>query len=104
MHHKSDSPPSNPHKRKRDTAPRCKTYEQRASVKIGPGGGLVDALVSGASAARRAGSSPVLGTHKSRNSFKIKSRGIFSFHFFSKLSANPENFAISTLFNPTESS
>ena len=31
-----------------------------------PGGGMVDALVSGASAARRAGSSPVLGTHKSR--------------------------------------
>ncbi len=28
----------------------------------GPGGGMVDALVSGASAARRAGSSPVLGT------------------------------------------
>ena len=27
-----------------------------------PGGGMVDALVSGASAARRAGSSPVLGT------------------------------------------
>ena len=31
-----------------------------------PGGGMVDALVSGTSAARRAGSSPVLGTHKSR--------------------------------------
>ncbi len=30
--------------------------------KTGPGGGMVDALVSGASAARRAGSSPVLGT------------------------------------------
>ena len=29
-----------------------------------PGGGMVDALVSGASAARRAGSSPVLGTIK----------------------------------------
>ena len=29
-----------------------------------PGGGMVDALVSGASAARRAGSSPVLGTAK----------------------------------------
>ena len=28
-----------------------------------PGGGMVDALVSGASAERRAGSSPVLGTH-----------------------------------------
>ena len=28
----------------------------------GPGGGMVDALVSGASAARRAGSTPVLGT------------------------------------------
>ena len=27
-----------------------------------PGGGMVDALVSGASAERRAGSSPVLGT------------------------------------------
>ena len=42
----------------------------------GPGGGMVDALVSGASAARRAGSSPVLGTVKSRNSLKIKSCGI----------------------------
>ena len=31
-----------------------------------PGGGMVDALVSGASAARRAGSSPVLGTRKAR--------------------------------------
>ena len=31
-----------------------------------PGGGMVDALVSGASAARRAGSSPVLGTDKAR--------------------------------------
>ncbi len=31
-----------------------------------PGGGMVDALVSGASAARRAGSSPVLGTHINR--------------------------------------
>ena len=31
-----------------------------------PGGGMVDALVSGASAARRAGSSPVLGTHIDR--------------------------------------
>ena len=37
---------------------------------------MVDALVSGASAARRAGSSPVLGTVKSRNSLKIKSCGI----------------------------
>ena len=31
-----------------------------------PGGGMVDALVSGASAERRAGSSPVLGTHINR--------------------------------------
>lgn len=38
---------------------------------------MVDALVSGASAARRAGSSPVLGTDYSRNSLKIKSCGIF---------------------------
>ena len=29
-----------------------------------PGGGMVDARVSGARAARRAGSSPVLGTNK----------------------------------------
>ncbi len=29
-----------------------------------PGGGMVDALVSGASVERRAGSSPVLGTRK----------------------------------------
>ena len=48
----------------------------RVSVKKSPGGGMVDALVSGASAARRAGSSPVLGTVKSRNSLKIKSCGI----------------------------
>ena len=41
-----------------------KTYElcRRKS----PGGGMVDALVSGASAARRAGSSPVLGTDNAR--------------------------------------
>lgn len=32
-----------------------------------PGGEMVDALVSGASAARRAGSSPVLGTQKRLN-------------------------------------
>ena len=38
---------------------------------------MVDALVSGASVERRAGSSPVLGTVKSRNSLKIKSCGIF---------------------------
>ena len=38
----------------------------RGTPKKSPGGGMVDALVSGASAARRAGSSPVLGTHKSR--------------------------------------
>lgn len=37
---------------------------------------MVDALVSGASVERRAGSSPVLGTVKSRNSLKIKSCGI----------------------------
>ena len=48
---------------------------------------MVDALVSGASAARRAGSSPVLGTHKSRNSLTIKSYGIFHSIFVSKLSA-----------------
>ena len=103
MHHKSDSPPSIPHKRKRDTAPRCKTYEQRASVKIGPGGGMVDALVSGASAARRAGSSPVLGTHKSRKLLTINSYGIFYSIFVSKLSANPEKFAFSTQLNVPES-
>ena len=53
----------------------------------GPGGGMVDARVSGARAERRAGSSPVLGTHKSRNSLKIKSCGIFHSIFVSKLSA-----------------
>lgn len=47
---------------------------------------MVDALVSGASAARRAGSSPVLGTHKSRNSLIIKSCGIFHSIFVSELS------------------
>ena len=35
---------------------------KRGSLGKSPGGGMVDALVSGASAARRAGSSPVLGT------------------------------------------
>ena len=64
---------------------------------------MVDALVSGASAARRAGSSPVLGTHKSRNSLRIKSCGIFHSIFVSKLSANPEKFAISTPLNAPES-
>ena len=53
-----------------------------------PGGGMVDALVSGASAARRAGSSPVLGTHQSRNSLKIKSCGIFLLIFVLLLSSN----------------
>ena len=48
---------------------------------------MVDALVSGASAARRAGSSPVLGTYKSRNSLIIKSCGISHSIFVSKLSA-----------------
>ncbi len=55
------------------------TQNPRGGVKVinyCPGGGMVDALVSGASAARRAGSSPVLGTVKSRNSLKIKSCGI----------------------------
>ena len=37
-------------------------FEPRFPLKCCPGGGMVDALVSGASAARRAGSSPVLGT------------------------------------------
>lgn len=35
-----------------------------SQIRTSPGGGMVDALVSGASAARRAGSSPVLGTKK----------------------------------------
>ena len=48
---------------------------------------MVDALVSGASVERRAGSSPVLGTHKSRNSLLIKNYGIFHSIFVSKLSA-----------------
>ena len=48
---------------------------------------MVDALVSGASAERRAGSSPVLGTLKSRNSLIIKSCGILHSIFVSKLSA-----------------
>ena len=47
---------------------------------------MVDALVSGASAARRAGSSPVLGTVKSRNSLKIKSCGIPLLIFVPRLS------------------
>ena len=64
---------------------------------------MVDALVSGASAARRAGSSPVLGTDKSRKLLIINSYGIFHSIFVSKLSANPENFAISTPLNAPES-
>ena len=37
-----------------------------------PGGGMVDALVSGASVSRRAGSSPVLGTnYKGKNQQNI---------------------------------
>ena len=36
-----------------------------------PGGGMVDALVSGASVERRAGSSPVLGTSKKQDSFVL---------------------------------
>ncbi len=66
------------------------TQNPRGGVKVinyCPGGGMVDALVSGASAARRAGSSPVLGTPKSRNSLIIKSCGIFHSISVSKLSA-----------------
>ena len=37
-------------------------FDRDAKPINSPGGGMVDALVSGASAARRAGSSPVLGT------------------------------------------
>ena len=51
---------------------------------------MVDALVSGASAARRAGSSPVLGTVESRNSLKIKSCGISLLIFVPRLS--PKSF------------
>ena len=42
------------------------TLEQitTTSYRACPGGGMVDALVSGASVERRAGSSPVLGTEK----------------------------------------
>ncbi len=35
--------------------------------KRGPGGEMVDTLVSGASASRHVGSSPILGTKKERN-------------------------------------
>lgn len=48
---------------------------------------MVDARVSGARAERRAGSSPVLGTVKSRNSLKIKSCGIFLLIFVLLLSS-----------------
>ena len=67
-----------------------------------PGGGMVDARVSGARAERRAGSSPVLGTHKSRNSLKIKSCGIFHSIFVSKLSAKVWKIGNFTLLNRTE--
>ena len=63
-----------------------------------PGGGMVDALVSGASAARRAGSSPVLGTVKSRNSLKLKSCGISLLIFVPRLS--PKSF-LSKKMSPT---
>ena len=48
----------------------CRSNETIMRVKdqavstASPGGGMVDALVSGASVERRAGSSPVLGTEK----------------------------------------
>ena len=43
---------------------------------------MVDTLVSGASAARHAGSSPVLGTHRMtpRNSCQIGLRGEFCYN------------------------
>ena len=63
---------------------------------------MVDALVSGASGESRAGSSPVLGTDKSRKLLTINSYGIFHSIFVSKLSANPENFAILTPLNASE--
>ena len=37
-------------------------FRSKAVICRSPGGGMVDALVSGASVERRAGSSPVLGT------------------------------------------
>ena len=39
-------------------------FRSKNRTRICPGGGMVDALVSGASVERRAGSSPVLGTTK----------------------------------------
>lgn len=59
---------------------------------------MVDALVSGASVERRAGSSPVLGTVKSRNSLKIKSCGISLLIFVPRLS--PKSF-LSKKMSPT---
>ncbi len=47
---------------------------------------MVDALVSGASAVRRAGSSPVLGTDKSRNPLIFKGCGISLLIFVPRLS------------------
>ena len=46
------------------TGKALETDERKIVEKASPGGGMVDALVSGASAERRAGSTPVLGTDK----------------------------------------
>ena len=42
----------------------------------GPSGGMVDALVSGASVERRAGSSPVLGTSTTATKIEWRDGGI----------------------------
>ena len=51
-----------------------------------PGGGMVDALVSGASAERRAGSSPVLGTHINRKRLIFSTYGFLMQFFVNHLS------------------
>ena len=47
----------------------------RSKLFSSPGGGMVDALVSGASVSRRAGSSPVLGTNYKKSSTAHNWRG-----------------------------
>ncbi len=64
-----------------------------------PGGGMVDALVSGASAARRAGSSPVLGTPIKSQVIKNQLLAIFTFRNCQQNVSEPRK---SQRFNPAE--
>ena len=80
-------------------------FDRDAKPIDSPGGGMVDALVSGASAARRAGSSPVPGTQLNPKWLKINYLGFFfeisDYHLTTKskiISFCPKNFSSDLIF------